>query len=154
MAFAAGSWAPLAIVGCLGLVLGSTQSLCRSLFARFFRSDRAGEYYGFHALAGRASSELGPLLFGLVALAGSQRAAMGDAGALPRRRRLAAADGPPGSGFPGGRPRAKPSAIGFLTLAPSPIGTARSIRASLRGQRGPAQIDAVCRGLIYSIWRL
>jgi UMF1 family MFS transporter len=76
MAFATGSWAPLAIVGCLGLVLGSTQSLCRSMFARLFPSDRAGEYYGFHALAGRASSAFGPLIFGLVALAGSQRAAM------------------------------------------------------------------------------
>jgi UMF1 family MFS transporter len=77
MAFARGAWAPLAIVGCLGLVLGSTQSLCRSMFARLLPSDRAGEYFGFHALAGRASSALGPLLFGVVAtLAGSQRAAM------------------------------------------------------------------------------
>ncbi|WP_374692108.1 hypothetical protein [Accumulibacter sp.] len=43
---------------------------------RLFPSDRPGEYYGFHALAGRAPSSLGPLFFGLVALAGSQRAAM------------------------------------------------------------------------------
>ena len=77
MVFANGPWAPLAIVGCLGLVLGSTQSLCRSMFARIFPADRAGEYFGFHALAGRASSALGPLLFGAVAaLAGSQRVAM------------------------------------------------------------------------------
>ena len=77
MAFASGPWAPLAIVGCLGMVLGSTQSLCRSMFARLFPSERAGEYFGFHALAGRASSALGPLLFGMVAaLAGSQRVAM------------------------------------------------------------------------------
>lgn len=77
MAFASGPWAPLSIVGCLGLVLGSTQSLCRSMFVRLFPADRSGEYFGFHALAGRASSALGPLLFGAVAaLAGSQRAAM------------------------------------------------------------------------------
>ena len=39
--------------------------------------DQTGEYFGFHALAGRASSALGPLMFGLVmALAGRQRAAM------------------------------------------------------------------------------
>ena len=77
MAFASGAWAPMAIVGCLGLVLGSTQSLCRSMFARLLPSDRAGEYFGFHALAGRASSALGPLLFGVVALlAGSPRVAM------------------------------------------------------------------------------
>jgi UMF1 family MFS transporter len=77
MAFAGGAWAPLAIVGCLGLVLGSTQSLCRSMFACLLPAERAGEYYGFHALAGRASSALGPLVFGAVAtMAGSQRVAM------------------------------------------------------------------------------
>ena len=77
MVFASGAWAPLAIVGCLGLVLGSTQSLCRSMFTRLFTEEQTGEYFGFHALAGRASSALGPLMFGLVvALAGSQRAAM------------------------------------------------------------------------------
>lgn len=77
MAFTTAAWAPLAIVGCLGLVLGSTQSLCRSMFACLFPSDRAGEYFGFHALAGRSSSALGPLFFGVVAtLSGSQRMAM------------------------------------------------------------------------------
>ena len=39
--------------------------------------DRAAEYFGFHALAGRASSALGPLLFGVVSAAtGSPRMAM------------------------------------------------------------------------------
>ena len=61
----------------LGLVLGSTQSLCRSMFSRILPTYRAAEYFGFHALAGRASSALGPLLFGTVsAMAGSQRMAM------------------------------------------------------------------------------
>ena len=77
MGWADGENAPLAIAIMLGLVLGSTQSLCRSLFARMIPADRAAEYFGFHALAGRASSALGPLLFGAVsALAGSQRMAM------------------------------------------------------------------------------
>jgi MFS transporter, UMF1 family len=61
----------------LGLVLGSTQSLFRSLFVDMVPKDRASEYFGFHALAGRASSALGPLLFGVVsAVTGSQRWAM------------------------------------------------------------------------------
>ena len=77
MGWADGEYAPLAIVIVLGLVLGSTQSLCRSMFARMIPTNRAAEYFGFHALAGRASSALGPLLFGLVSTAaGSQRMAM------------------------------------------------------------------------------
>ena len=77
MGWADGEYAPLAIMIVLGLVLGSTQSLCRSMFARMIPTDRAAEYFGFHALAGRASSALGPLLFGVVsALTGSQRMAM------------------------------------------------------------------------------
>jgi len=77
MGWADGEYAPLAIVIVLGLVLGSTQSLCRSMFSRMIPTDRTAEYFGFHALAGRASSALGPLLFGAVsAVAGSQRMAM------------------------------------------------------------------------------
>ncbi|MBL8417699.1 MAG: MFS transporter [Dechloromonas sp.] len=77
MGWADGEYAPLAIVIVLGLVLGSTQSLCRSMFSRMIPTDRTAEHFGFHALAGRASSALGPLLFGAVsAMAGSQRMAM------------------------------------------------------------------------------
>jgi UMF1 family MFS transporter len=47
------------------------------MYAQMVPPDRSGEYFGFHALAGRASSALGPLLFGLVSvMAGSQRMAM------------------------------------------------------------------------------
>ncbi len=61
----------------LGLVLGSTQTLFRSLLATMVPADRASEYYGFHAFMGRASSALGPLFFGAVsAVTGSQRIAM------------------------------------------------------------------------------
>ncbi len=77
MGWADDEYAPLAIAIVLGLVLGSTQSLCRSMFSRMIPTDRTAEYFGFHALAGRASSALGPLLFGTVsAVAGSQRMAM------------------------------------------------------------------------------
>ncbi len=61
----------------LGLVLGSTQTLFRSLFATMIPKDRVSEYFGFHALVGRASAALGPLFFGGVsAVTGSQRLAM------------------------------------------------------------------------------
>lgn len=77
MGFAAGEYVPPAIAITLGLVLGSTQSLLRSMYARMVPPDQSGEYFGFHALAGRASSALGPLIFGLVStMAGSQRMAM------------------------------------------------------------------------------
>lgn len=77
MWLASGPWAPLAIVAGLGCVLGSTQSLCRSLFSRMLPPERAAEYFGFHALAGRAASALGPPLFvGVACLADSQRVAM------------------------------------------------------------------------------
>ncbi len=77
MGIAEGEHAPLAIVITLGLVLGSTQSLLRSMYAQMVPPDQSGEYFGFHALAGRASSALGPLIFGLVSvMAGSQRVAM------------------------------------------------------------------------------
>ena len=61
----------------LGLVLGSTQTLFRSLLATMVPADRASEYYGFHAFMGRASAALGPLFFGAVStITGSQRLAM------------------------------------------------------------------------------
>lgn len=76
IAFGRGPNAAIAIAVSLGLVLGSTQTLFRSLFTTLMPADRAAEYFGFHALAGRASSALGPLFFGLVSTAtGSQRMA-------------------------------------------------------------------------------
>jgi len=77
MGLADGEHAPLLIAITLGLVLGSTQSLLRSMYSQIVPPERAGEYFGFHALAGRASSAFGPLLFGAVsALTGNQRIAM------------------------------------------------------------------------------
>ena len=61
----------------VGLVLGSTQSLLRSMYSQIVPLERTGEYFGFHALKGRASSAFGPLLFGAVsAVTGNQRIAM------------------------------------------------------------------------------
>ena len=77
MALAQGWPGAILIAISLGLVLGSTQTLFRSLFATMIPRDRVSEHFGFHALAGRASAALGPLFFGGVSAAtGSQRLAM------------------------------------------------------------------------------
>jgi UMF1 family MFS transporter len=77
MATAQGRSGAIAVTLALGVVLGSTQSLFRSLYAGMVPTGRASEYFGFHTLVGRASAALGPLAFGLVsATTGSQRAAM------------------------------------------------------------------------------
>ena len=77
MLVAQGRPGAMTIAVSLGFVVGSTQSLFRSLFSTMVPMDRAAEYFGFHALAGRASSALGPLFFGAVsAITGSQRWAM------------------------------------------------------------------------------
>jgi len=77
MASAEGLQGAVAVTLALGVVLGSTQSLFRSLFAGFVPVERTSEYFGFHTLVGRASAVLGPLAFGAVSVAtGSQRAAM------------------------------------------------------------------------------
>jgi MFS transporter, UMF1 family len=77
MATAEGPGGALAIAPALGLVVGSTQTLFRSLYAQMVPVHRASEYFGFHTLVGRASAALGPLAFGAVSMAtGSQRIAM------------------------------------------------------------------------------
>jgi UMF1 family MFS transporter len=77
MASAAGRNGAIAVTVALGLVIGSTQSLFRSMYAALVPIDRASEYFGFHTLVGRTSAALGPLAFGIVsAVTGSQRMAM------------------------------------------------------------------------------
>ena len=59
----------------LGLVYGSLQAVCRSLLALLVPSAKAGEFFGFNAIAGRLSAALGPLMFGAVgAISGSETA--------------------------------------------------------------------------------
>ena len=61
MASLEGRTGAIVITVALGLVLGSTQSLLRSMFAGFVPLDRTSEYFGFHTLMSRASAALGPL---------------------------------------------------------------------------------------------
>jgi MFS transporter, UMF1 family len=52
----------------IGLVQGGVQSLSRSLFGRLVPAGRAGEFFGFYNLMGKAAAILGPTLTGIVAL--------------------------------------------------------------------------------------
>ena len=77
LVFVQAAWVLPAAVVLFALVVGSTQALLRSHLARLVPVERAAEFFGFNALAGRFSAAIGPALFGVIAAAtGSQRAAM------------------------------------------------------------------------------
>lgn len=59
--------APFMILGAgIGLVLGGSQALSRSLFSQLIPTGKEGEYYGFYEISDKGTSWLGPLAFGLV----------------------------------------------------------------------------------------
>jgi MFS transporter, UMF1 family len=67
-------WIGAALVG---IGMGSTQSVTRSLVALFTPPKNASEFYGFLGVAGKAMAFVGPLLFGAITKAtGSQRPAI------------------------------------------------------------------------------
>jgi UMF1 family MFS transporter len=51
----------------VGLILGGSQALSRSLYARFVPPDQSAEFYGFYAISNKFASILGPFLFGFIA---------------------------------------------------------------------------------------
>ena len=58
---------PFMLLGvAIGLVMGGSQALSRSLFSQLIPDGREGEYYGFYEISDKGTSWLGPLLFGLV----------------------------------------------------------------------------------------
>jgi UMF1 family MFS transporter len=58
---------PFMILGAgIGLVLGGSQALTRSLFSQLIPTGQEGEYYGFYEISDRGTSWLGPLFFGLI----------------------------------------------------------------------------------------
>jgi UMF1 family MFS transporter len=78
-------WAPMnldagfqwLILGvCVGLVMGGSQALARSLFAQIVPETRSGEFFSFFGFMGRASSVIGPMLFILVTGVIDQRTAV------------------------------------------------------------------------------
>jgi len=56
----------MALGAAIGLVLGGSQALSRSLFSQLIPQGREGEYYGFYEISDKGTSWLGPLAFGLV----------------------------------------------------------------------------------------
>jgi UMF1 family MFS transporter len=63
----AGEPLPFMLLGvAIGLVLGGSQALSRSLFSQLIPKGREGEYYGFYEISDKGTSWLGPLAFGLV----------------------------------------------------------------------------------------
>ena len=58
---------PFMLLGvAIGLVLGGSQALSRSLFSQLIPQGKEGEYYGFYEISDKGTSWLGPLAFGLV----------------------------------------------------------------------------------------
>jgi UMF1 family MFS transporter len=51
--------------GGIGLVLGGSQALSRSLFSQLIPKGREGEYFGLYEISDKGTSWLGPLLFGV-----------------------------------------------------------------------------------------
>ena len=60
----------------LGLMVGPNQSCSRSLMSRLTPKEKQNEFFGFFALTGKATSFLGPLLFGIVTKYHSQQMAL------------------------------------------------------------------------------
>jgi UMF1 family MFS transporter len=57
---------PFMLLGALlGIVLGGSQALSRSLFSQLIPKGKEGEYFGLYEISDKGTSWLGPLLFGL-----------------------------------------------------------------------------------------
>lgn len=62
-----GASVPFMLLGAgIGLVMGGSQALSRSLFSQLIPAGREAEYYGFYEISDRGTSWIGPLVFGLV----------------------------------------------------------------------------------------
>ena len=67
----------LTLAGSVGLVLGGTQALSRSLYGSMIPEEASAEFYGFYSVFSRFSSIWGPLTFGVVnTITGSSRTAV------------------------------------------------------------------------------
>lgn len=53
----------LGLAAAIGVVLGGTQALSRSLFSHLLPRDREAEYFGFYEISDKGTSWLGPLVF-------------------------------------------------------------------------------------------
>lgn len=70
-------WQFYVLAAFIGVVLGGSQALSRSLFSHMIPSGREAEYFGLYEISERGTSWLGPLLFGLTyQLTGNYRSAI------------------------------------------------------------------------------
>ena len=60
----------------LGSMIGPNQSCSRSYMSQIIPANKKNEFFGFYALTGKATSFLGPLLFGLITKLYSQQMAL------------------------------------------------------------------------------
>ena len=60
----------------IGLMIGPNQSCSRSLMSQLTPKEKQNEFFGFFALTGKATSFLGPLLFGIMTNFYSQQIAL------------------------------------------------------------------------------
>jgi UMF1 family MFS transporter len=60
----------------IGLMIGPNQSCSRSLMAQLTPKEKLGEFFGFFALTGKATSFIGPLLFGIITSIYNQQMAL------------------------------------------------------------------------------
>ncbi|HRK73293.1 MAG TPA: MFS transporter, partial [Rhodothermales bacterium] len=72
----------------VGIFAGPNQSASRSLMGRFVPPEKESEFYGFFAFSGKATSFLGPFLFGNVTILVEQLFA-GKAPFAPQRAGIA-----------------------------------------------------------------
>jgi UMF1 family MFS transporter len=84
LGIAARSFAMFVVVGMLaGLGLGALTSVSRSLMTLLSPREHQAEFFGFYAVAGRASAIIGPPVFGAVSwLTGNQRISLGVLGGM------------------------------------------------------------------------
>jgi UMF1 family MFS transporter len=58
---------PFMLLGAgIGIVMGGSQALSRSLFSQLIPAGKEGEYYGLYEISDKGTSWLGPLFFGLI----------------------------------------------------------------------------------------
>ena len=60
----------------VGLVMGGSQALARSLFSKITPKHRTAEFFSFFGFAGKASSVIGPMIFVAVSAAMDARVAI------------------------------------------------------------------------------
>jgi len=60
----------------IGLMVGPNQSCSRALMARLTPDDKKNQFFGFFSFAGKATSFIGPFLFGVITVSYNQQTAL------------------------------------------------------------------------------